>query len=157
MLLSIEYCSSTLTMGVPAFFLALAPNRTRARPHFLRRVLRFAVPAGFVAASATFAAYAVTSLETDLGVPAARTAATVVLFGVGMTVLTLLMLPLSRLEVLLLVIQLSVFAALVLTPAARSFFALSTLPLMVWASLAGLLALAAVVLTLVWGHARMRA
>ncbi|MBC7292356.1 MAG: HAD-IC family P-type ATPase, partial [Actinotalea sp.] len=45
---------STLTIGVPAFFLALAPDARRARPGFLRRVLRFAVPAGLVAAAATF-------------------------------------------------------------------------------------------------------
>ena len=45
---------STLTIGVPAFFLALAPNARRARPHFLRRVLRFTIPAGVIAAAATF-------------------------------------------------------------------------------------------------------
>lgn len=35
---------STLTIGVPAFFLALAPNRERAKPHFVRRVMRYAIP-----------------------------------------------------------------------------------------------------------------
>ncbi|HSX99431.1 MAG TPA: HAD-IC family P-type ATPase, partial [Streptomyces sp.] len=35
---------STLTIGVPAFFLALAPNKERARPHFVRRVMRYAIP-----------------------------------------------------------------------------------------------------------------
>jgi cation-transporting P-type ATPase E len=141
---------STLTIGIPAFFLALAPNRRRARPHFLRRVLRFALPAGLVAAAATFAAYAITILETDLGVAAARTAATVVLFGVGITILTLLVRPIDRLESLLLVGLVTAFALLMLLPAARAFFALSTLPLLVWVSLAGLLAVAALALTAVW-------
>ncbi|MGH3363497.1 MAG: HAD-IC family P-type ATPase, partial [Nocardioidaceae bacterium] len=144
---------STLTIGVPAFFLALAPNRRRARPHFLRRVLRFSVPAGLVAASATFAAYAVTSLETDLGVPASRTAATVVLFGVGMTVLALLAYPLSRLEILLLAVLLATFAVLLAVPAAREFFALCTLPLLVWASAGLLVAVAGAALVAVWWFA----
>jgi cation-transporting P-type ATPase E len=141
---------STLTIGIPAFFLALAPNRRRARPHFLRRVLRFALPAGLVAAAATFAAYAVTTLETDLGVPAARTAATVVLFGVGITILALLVRPIDRLEALLLAGLVTAFALLMLLPAARTFFALSTLPLVVWVSLAGLVVVAALALAAVW-------
>jgi len=141
---------STLTIGLPGFFLALAPNARRARPHFLRRVLRFTIPAGVIAAAATFAAYALTSLETDLGVPASRTAATVVLFGVGLTVLTLLVLPLSRLEVLLLSSMAGMFAVLVATPALREFFALSTLPLVVWASAVALVLVAAAALTVVW-------
>ena len=36
---------SSLTIGIPAFFLALAPNSTRARTDFVGRVLRFATPA----------------------------------------------------------------------------------------------------------------
>ncbi|MGE5720673.1 MAG: HAD-IC family P-type ATPase, partial [Nocardioidaceae bacterium] len=144
---------STLTIGVPAFFLALAPNRRRARPHFLRRVLRFTVPAGLVAASATFAAYAVASLETDLGVPASRTTATVVLFGVGMTVLALLAYPLSRLEILLLAALVATFAVLLAVPATREFFALSTLPLLVWASAGLLVAVAGAALVAVWWFA----
>ena len=40
---------STVTIGVPSFVLALAPNARRYRPGFLRRVLRFALPAGAVA------------------------------------------------------------------------------------------------------------
>ena len=46
---------STLTIGIPAFFLALAPNTRRYVPGFVRRVLEFAIPCGFVAAAATFA------------------------------------------------------------------------------------------------------
>jgi len=43
----------SLTIGIPAFFLALAPNTTRARPGFVPRVLRFSIPAGFIVAGAT--------------------------------------------------------------------------------------------------------
>ncbi|HET7276530.1 MAG TPA: HAD-IC family P-type ATPase, partial [Dermatophilaceae bacterium] len=141
---------SALTIGVPAFFLALAPNRRRARPGFLRRVLRFAVPAGVVAAAATFAAYAVTTLETDLGVPAARTAATIVLFGAGTTVLALIARPLRLLETALLAALVAVFAALLAVPWLREFLALSSLPLLAWASNLALVGLTAGALTIVW-------
>ena len=50
---------SSLTIGIPAFFLALGRTRGATCPGFVRRVLRFAVPAGVVAAAATFAVYAV--------------------------------------------------------------------------------------------------
>lgn len=48
---------STLTIGVPAFFLALAPNKERAQPHFVKRVMRYAIPGGVIAALATFTTY----------------------------------------------------------------------------------------------------
>ena len=37
---------SSLTIGIPAFFLALAPNLARYQPGFVWRVLRFAARAG---------------------------------------------------------------------------------------------------------------
>src|SRR5204863_2595386 len=57
---------STLTIGVPGFFLALAPSDRPARSGFIGRILRFAVPAGFLAAVGTFSAYA---LARALGAP----------------------------------------------------------------------------------------
>ena len=48
---------SSVTIGIPAFFLALGPNRRRYLPGFLQRVLRFAVPAGAVAGLAVIVSY----------------------------------------------------------------------------------------------------
>jgi hypothetical protein len=42
------------------------------------------------------------------------------------------------------------FAVLLATPALREFFALSTLPLVVWASAVALVLVAAAALTVVW-------
>jgi len=53
----------TLTIGIPSFFLALAPNLRRYLPGFVDRVLRFAVPAGLVVAATTFAAFFAISLR----------------------------------------------------------------------------------------------
>ena len=48
---------SALTIGIPAFFLALGPNKRRYLPGFLGRILRFAVPSGAVAGLAVMASY----------------------------------------------------------------------------------------------------
>ena len=48
---------SAVTIGIPAFFLALGPNKRRYHPGFLRRVLRFAVPAGAVCGVVVIASY----------------------------------------------------------------------------------------------------
>ncbi|HMF05238.1 MAG TPA: HAD-IC family P-type ATPase, partial [Acidimicrobiia bacterium] len=68
----------TLTIGIPAFFLALAPNTRRYVPGFVDRVLRFTIPAGTVAAVAAFAAFAVARFD-DLPLTQQRTAATIVM------------------------------------------------------------------------------
>src|SRR5205814_8520622 len=49
---------SSLTIGIPAFVLALSPGNERVESRFLARVLGTALPAGIVAAGATFAGYA---------------------------------------------------------------------------------------------------
>jgi len=48
---------SALTIGIPAFFLALGPNISRYLQGFLTRVLRFALPAGSIAGIVVIAAY----------------------------------------------------------------------------------------------------
>ena len=81
---------STLTIGVPAFVLALAPNNRRARPHFVARVARFAVPTGLVAAGATYLAYTEARQDAQTSLTSARTLATIVLLAVGLWVLSIL-------------------------------------------------------------------
>lgn len=60
---------STLAIGIPAFFLALGPNKRRYIPGFLTRVLKFAVPAGAIAGLAVIASYMLARI--DYGVPSA--------------------------------------------------------------------------------------
>ncbi|HLF40311.1 MAG TPA: HAD-IC family P-type ATPase, partial [Acidimicrobiia bacterium] len=115
---------STLTIGIPAFFLALEPNTTRARTGFVARVLRFAVPVGVVAAGATFAAYAMVRVQPGVRLSEARTAATLVLFLVGVEVLVILARPLNDRRKWLLAAMLGAFAVVVALPPTRGFFAL---------------------------------
>src|SRR5207247_10148623 len=79
----------TLAIGVPSFFLALAPNLRRYVPGFTGRVLRFAIPAGSIIAAATYAAYALTRAR-GLPLVQQRTAATLVTLILSLCVLVLL-------------------------------------------------------------------
>ncbi|TMK63010.1 MAG: HAD family hydrolase, partial [Actinobacteria bacterium] len=84
---------STFTIGVPGFFLAIAPNTRRYVPGFIKRVLQFTIPAGIVAAAAVISTYGITRYGEDLTVREARTATTLVLIAVGLWVLAILARP----------------------------------------------------------------
>ena len=79
----------SLAIGIPSFFLALAPNTRRYVPGFTGRVLRFAVPAGSIIAAAAFAAYALARAQ-GLPLVQQRTAATLVALILSLCVLVLL-------------------------------------------------------------------
>lgn len=87
---------STLSIGVPGFVLALAPNTRRYEPGFLRRSLRFAVPTGVLIGLMAYAAYRLARLvEAGSTVAAARSAATITVMILGLWVLVILARPLS--------------------------------------------------------------
>jgi cation-transporting ATPase E len=117
---------SSLTIGIPGFFLALAPNARRARPHFLARVLRFAVPAGVVAATATLVAYRVTlgSDESSTSVEESRTVAVIVLFSVAMWVLGILARPFNTWRLGLVGSMVGAFFLVLAIPALNEYFEL---------------------------------
>ena len=127
---------TAFTIGIPAFFLALAPNATRARPGFVRRVLRFALPAGTVAATATFTTYALARIDARATLEHARTAAAVVLFSIGLWVLGVLARPLTPARRWLLAAMVAGFVAVLTLPALRGFYALSSPPPTVWVQIA---------------------
>ena len=130
----------SLTIGIPSFFLALAPNVQRARSGFVKRVLRFAVPAGTLAATATFVGYYLSGREDDVSRIEARTTATLILAGVGLLIMIRLAQPLTPLRRLLIAGIISGFAAVLLVPAARDFFAIEPPPVLVLLASAGLIA-----------------
>lgn len=77
--------TSSLTIGIPAFFLALASSSGPVpRRGFLRGLLAFAVPAGVIAAAAIAGAYVVVRGPLDRPVVDGRTAAVVVATLVGL-------------------------------------------------------------------------
>jgi magnesium-transporting ATPase (P-type) len=137
-----------LTIGIPSFFLALAPNEERARPGFLRRVLRFTIPAGILAATATFLAYVLARDETGVTLAEARTTASMVLLWIGFLVLSVIAAPLTRWRLALVWVMPALFAFVVALPSTRRFFALDPPPLLVWLAAFGIAAL-------VWSFARL--
>jgi cation-transporting P-type ATPase E len=138
----------TLAIGVPGFFLALAPNRRRYVPGFVGRVLRFAGPAGLIVAAATFSAYALARAR-GLPLTEQRTAATLVALVLSLCVLALLAMPLTWRRIALLVAALAGFVLLFPVPAVRTFYALE-LPRGVVGSTLLIAALGVAALTLFW-------
>ncbi|MCW8094974.1 HAD-IC family P-type ATPase [Streptomyces tauricus] len=143
---------STLTIGVPAFFLALAPNKERARPHFVRRVMRYSIPGGVVAGLATFTTYLLARHHyTGEGALDAETsAATLTLFLVSMWVLAIIARPYTWWRVGLVAAMGLGFLLVLVVPWLQSFFALklvgTTMP---WTAV-GVAVVGATTLELVW-------
>ncbi|MFG2294005.1 HAD-IC family P-type ATPase [Streptomyces sp. NPDC048603] len=117
---------STLTIGIPAFFLALAPNKERARPHFVRRVMRYAIPGGVIAAVATFATYLVarTYYSGEGALEAETSAATLTLFLTSMWVLAIIARPYTWWRVALVGAMGLAFLVVLVVPWLQEFFQL---------------------------------
>ncbi|MFH8474664.1 HAD-IC family P-type ATPase [Streptomyces sp. NPDC018000] len=130
---------STLTIGVPAFFLALAPNTERAHPHFVRRVMRYAIPSGFIAAVATFTTYQIARhYYTGPGALDAETsAATLTLFLISMWVLAIIARPYNWWRVCLVATMGLAFLIVLVVPWLQEFFALKLVgAVMPWTAVA---------------------
>ncbi len=140
---------SSLTIGIPAFFLALAPNDRRAVPGFVERVLRFAVPAGTLAALATMSAYGLARSQ-DVSQIEARTTATITLFIVALWVLAILARPFTWWRFELVGSMAGLFVLALLVPWSRHFFALNMAPPEITAAAVAIAAAAAMLLELGW-------
>ncbi|MCK9901036.1 magnesium-transporting ATPase [Parafrankia colletiae] len=143
----------SLTIGIPAFFLALAPNGERARPDFVGRVLRFAMPAGVLAAAATLVSYFVArSIYDDLD--AETSMATLTLFLIALWALAIVARPYTWWRILLVAVMAAAFALVLVVPFGQEFFQLSLVgskgP---WTGVA-LAAVAAVALEIIWFFTR---
>ncbi|HSK15386.1 MAG TPA: HAD-IC family P-type ATPase [Gaiellaceae bacterium] len=136
----------TFSIGVPGFFLAMAPNARRATPGFIRRVLRFSLPAGTVAALVAFAVYEWARRDPGQTLEQARSTATIVLLGVGLVVLARLARPLNLWKLGLVAAMLGSYLVVLFTPFLREFFLLEIPDVREWLVIGGAVAVAAVVL-----------
>ena len=137
-----------ITIGIPSFFLALAPNADRFRSGFVRRVLRFAIPTGALAAIATLLAYTLARKEPGVTLVQAQTTALMVLTWIGFLVLSILAAPLSRSRLMLIWSMAALFVAAMTWGPSQTFFALDDPPLIVWLAGFGIAAI-------VWSFARL--
>ena len=92
---------SSLTIGIPAFFLALGPSTRRYIPGYVRRVLRFSARSGAIVFAATFVVYAFAREVEGVSLTESRTAAAIALLGVGLWVLVILARPFTPARVVL--------------------------------------------------------
>ncbi len=124
---------STVTIGVPGFVLALAPNKRRYVPGFLRRVLRFAIPTGIVTGVAAYLGYWLTRLvDTTAGVPGGRTTATITVLIVSLWTVVVLARPLTGWKLALVASLAGIVAVILAVPAlATDIFLLYPTPLRV--------------------------
>ncbi|GAA3721267.1 HAD-IC family P-type ATPase [Spinactinospora alkalitolerans] len=115
---------NAVTFGIPSFFLALAPNVERARPGFVSRTLRLAVPAGLISGAAAITTYlmvldgAATPELTD------RTAVVITLCATTLWVLLLVAKPYVWWKAGLVAAMVGLLLTAMLTPVGRAFFAL---------------------------------
>ncbi|MER5834105.1 HAD-IC family P-type ATPase [Streptomyces sp. NPDC002130] len=143
---------STLTIGIPAFFLALAPNKERAKPNFVRRVMRYAIPGGVVAALATFATYLI-AREHYAGagaLDAETSAATLTLFLISMWVLAIIARPYTWWRVALVASMAGAFLVVLVVPWLQHFFALKLVGMTIPWIAVGIAVVAAATLEVLW-------
>ncbi|WTO66313.1 HAD-IC family P-type ATPase [Streptomyces sp. NBC_00212] len=143
---------STFTIGIPAFFLALAPNKERAKPHFVRRVMRYAIPSGVIAAVATFVTYMIArAYYSGPGELDAETSVTTLtLFLVSMWVLAIIARPYTWWRIALVVSMGVAFLLVLAVPWLQHFFALKLVgAVMPWTAV-GIAVVASGVLEVAW-------
>ncbi|WP_076260582.1 HAD-IC family P-type ATPase [Intrasporangium flavum] len=147
---------SAVTIGIPAFFLALGPNKRRYLPGFLRRILRFAVPAGAVAGLAVITSYLLAGSHygvpradfvtrcapeegtrgvTDVACWQAGTGATITLLVVFFWILVILARPFRAWKAALVASLVGVAVLAFVVPFARTFFTFDAPPALAWQSL----------------------
>ncbi|MCR2810345.1 MULTISPECIES: HAD-IC family P-type ATPase [unclassified Microbacterium] len=113
-----------LTIGIPAFFLALMPNTQRYVPGFLKRSLSFAIPAGLIIAVA-LTLYTLGAMSLGVEEAQLRTGSTIILAIVGIWVLTVLSRPLNRYKVLVIGAMFIGLVAIFSIPLSTEFFQLT--------------------------------
>lgn len=117
---------SSLTIGTPGFFLALSQNNRRAADGFLPRVLRFAIPAGFIAAAATLVSFL--WVKGELPLHEARTCAVITLFTIALWVLAILCRPYKLWKLALVVAMGAAFIGVLSIGFLRDYFELPLPP-----------------------------
>jgi magnesium-transporting ATPase (P-type) len=122
--------ASTVTIGIPAFLLALAPSSGPWRPEgFLQSVARFSIPAGLAIGVGIIAGYLLARYGFDLGVIRSRTVATGIVVVCGLAVVMRLESEGGRRRLAvagLCALMLLLFALALIVPFLRDFYELAT-------------------------------
>ncbi len=117
-----------LTIGIPAFFLALMPNTARYRSGFLKRSLAFAIPSGLIVTGALVAVHLGAMKLGGFTVTEMQSAATLTLAGIALWVLAVLARPVHPFRVLIVLAMYAGLGIVWAIPWARDFFQVTWLP-----------------------------
>jgi cation-transporting ATPase E len=117
-----------LTIGIPAFFLALMPNPRRYQPGFLHRALWFSVPAGLIVTISLLALNAVAPLAGTATPEQVSSASVLTLSMVGLWILSAVSRPLNAGRLAVVVAMSASLVVLLNLPLAQEFFVLSRPP-----------------------------
>ena len=122
--------ASTVTIGIPAFLLALAPSSGPWRPEqFLQSVARFAIPAGLAIGIGIIAGYLLARYGFDLGLRRSRTVATGIVVVCGLAAVIRLETEAGRRRLVLAglcALMALLFALALMVPFLRNFYELTT-------------------------------
>jgi magnesium-transporting ATPase (P-type) len=116
--------NSELTIGIPAFFMALAPNLTRYKPGFVARVLRFVFPVGAIIAASALTTFIMAQNSPRATLEESMTVTTFVLVSISMWVVVILSRPLTRVMAGFMAVLIALLGVVYSTPFLRYFFAL---------------------------------
>ncbi|RRR97701.1 HAD family hydrolase [Glycomyces terrestris] len=116
---------NAFTIGIPAFFLALAPTFDRARPGFVKRVLKFAIPAGICCAVPTFAVYLAALAHDGYDSELPQTTAAITLFSLALVALAIVAKPYVWWKGLLVGVCAGAFVLVLAVPPLARFYELS--------------------------------
>ncbi|MCG7408647.1 HAD-IC family P-type ATPase [Paenibacillus sp. ACRRX] len=113
----------SVAIGIPAFFLALGPNKERVNKGFLKRVLQASIPNGVVLGVLTLLIFIIAHYA-GLPLKQCRTLSTIVLGGSSLVVLARVASPLNGQRLLIVLGMLLLFVAAFVVPAGRDWFLL---------------------------------
>ncbi|MEZ5321450.1 MAG: HAD-IC family P-type ATPase [Microthrixaceae bacterium] len=119
---------SSLCIGIPSFFLAIAPNTDRVRSRFLVRVAYDCIPFGLITAATTLTVYVWARQRVGVTLDQQRTAATIVLAVCSLLVLTRNAMPLRGWKIGLVAVMTAGVAVAVSWAPGQRFFRLHPPP-----------------------------
>ena len=134
----------TFSIGVPGFFLALAPETRRVQDGFLDRVLRFSVPVGVIAGTAAVVVFEWSRRGGGLSLPEARTLATITLLTMGLVILLTVSRPIDPWKVALAAAMAACYIGIMALPWTREYFELDLFTGQAWFVAAGAVAVASI-------------
>lgn len=114
---------STLTIGIPGFFLALAKSAPRSSPGFVQKVLSFTIPVGSITGIATLSVYEIARLSSAT-LDQQHTVALLELCVMGFAVLLIVARPLNPVRVALVALMAGALVVALAFAWARRVFAL---------------------------------